>query len=411
MYPPSLSIYNYINTMFEGASAPYEKPSRFVLRDGRYILAQFDSISSFANAKSRHYHVELYSGNGNQIFSIKFVDGLMTRLIDESLDGRYIIVVFATVSNWVSYSLYYTIDLEKRQAVKYDIRLTDPIKFDGLGNIVTFGGSIAKPGFRIIDPRDDSTPKFIPTPHRPNEHIACDGSLIAFSYVKEDRTYFALIDTMNDELTPLFDRIQTGKAFKIAFVTPSVIFARQYGSGAYFVYDILNKKLRVGVYRILMEEPNYTFSPDGRFLLYNWVGRIIVESIMDGEQTEFNVDPANRSRLEIQMSPRGEYIIYGGNKHTFDTPLPYPVYTIRHSAGWIRLMSNGTLETHETWPGPGLEVMAVRRELLKRGLSKDALTLPISIWMNRDKGKTFEEARGEYLVGLTRIIAKEIISK
>jgi len=300
--------------------------------------------------------------------------------------------------------------------VKYDIRLPDPIKFDGLGNIVTFGGSITKPGLRIVY-RDNPTPKFIPTPHRPNDGIACDGSLIAFSYGKDSRTHFVLIDTMTDELTPLFDLPKVGQTFKITFVTPSVIFVRQYGSAGYFVYDITFKKLRVGACNNLSHEPKYTFSPDGRFLLYNWIGSIVVESIMDGEQTEFKVDPVNRPYADIRMSPRGKYVIYGDSKYTFDTPLPYPIYTIRYSVGWIRLMSNLTFETNTSWPSlmhlPSSRLLDdVRMELLRRGLSKDAMTLPLCIWASSgEPTETFEEVLGKYIVRLIRAIAKEMMSK
>lgn len=119
-----------------------------------------------------------------------------------------------------------------------------------------------------------------------------------------------------------------------------------------------------------------------------------------------------------RMSKDGKRLIfrdgYNGMASTivFKHPFPHPVFEqVKPDRTWIRILSNFTLDTHLTWPGPGLSLIRETIDTIRSlGFKIDSIQAAVGV-VYAGSGLTFERATELYLTELVRVIAKEIILK
>jgi len=129
-----------------------------------------------------------------------------------------------------------------------------------------------------------------------------------------------------------------------------------------------------------------------------------------------HITPDGRYCMERQarsISPDGRHVTqleqwtdtYAIAEYTLKTPMLHPIMTHRYGEHrWIRLMSDGTVEESKTWPLFGKSL----RETVLSDVEPEA-RLAVIIWASMSSPtSTFEEARMQYLINLTKAIAKEI---
>ena len=132
---------------------------------------------------------------------------------------------------------------------------------------------------------------------------------------------------------------------------------------------------------------DYSITPDGR----NYMARHVKLISPDG-------------RHATQLKQEGNsYVLV---EDILKNPMLHPIMTHRYGLHqWIRLMSDGTVETSEAWPAFGKPL----RETLLSDIEPEA-RLAIIVWASMSNiTSTFEEARMQYLINLTKAIAKEIL--
>jgi len=184
-------------------------------------------------------------------------------------------------------------------------------------------------------------------------------------------------------LTKLEEEGLSGK-LKLIMATPTLLYIEDLMTSMSFSYDILTGKQRNHP-----EVSDIVFSPDGRHILR--YGQ------KDGDDTILSVSPDGSRFYQSMLGNDDEYFEY--YERTLKKPLPYPVYTQFYPSGrWIRVMSNDTFESSETWGVKELE----RKDL--RG------TIPFAAWINRSSGVfTLEEAKKAYMFRMAKEIAKAIM--
>lgn len=101
-------------------------------------------------------------------------------------------------------------------------------------------------------------------------------------------------------------------------------------------------------------------------------------------------------------------IYHDGNEFAIEpsTPLPYPVHTRFWETEWARIMSNGTFETSFDWPKPGVPFGKDSLRACKETGFRDMFLLVAACAV---LGLENENAEKEYLLQLTRALAREII--
>lgn len=187
-------------------------------------------------------------------------------------------------------------------------------------------------------------------------------------------------------------------------LTPSLLFVRDFSRDRSFLYNFITQNLVKRHTPVIISA--VSTSIDGRYLLGN--------KFEDGNLYGFS-----------EMSPDGTRVVehwdeddFVYREFTLKKPLIYPVYThIRYGHRWIRLMSDLTLETHDTHPGTFLVITSLRQAIskAKERAPGGELDLPIRVWaynmLRPDPFTTFDKAKLAYLSSLITALSKEIIKK
>lgn len=296
--------------------------------------------------------------------------------------------------------------------------------------------------------------------------FACDGSHIAFSYRQNQNSLvkIGLCDTMDGNISELFEfRPLNYGHYRVMFATPNLILV--FRRTGWFVYNINTNLLYI-------EEPtgidiceSFVLTPDGRYIVVNhtlimgrsdrhhhirplviedketqdkvqnrkWIPltsssihRPLVESIaspltvIDYTPVPLVVIETERDALTPprQLTPYGYFTSHNAEVYIpFNHALPYPIFTVRSYLGaYIRLLSNDTIDTHDTYPNVFLRIESVeaavekvRSYLIKRGLPKDAMTHAIRVWSYRSEGSmTLKDAEFDVYKRMAEAMAFEV---
>lgn len=98
--------------------------------------------------------------------------------------------------------------------------------------------------------------------------------------------------------------------------------------------------------------------------------------------------------------------------HLFENFAPRPVYT-RYTCGWswIRIMSNGAVETHTGTVAHISDVDCGRRVEEVLGSTEMALPLAVARLGEPDTARAYHKAFEEYLLQLAKVIALAVIPR
>ena len=133
------------------------------------------------------------------------------------------------------------------------------------------------------------------------------------------------------------------------------------------------------------------FTPDGRRRVAQLAGwNLRMYAISDDGQKMYKFTSFNGPIAELRLS----------------APMLHPLSTCLYgNHHWIRLMSDGTVETSKTWPALGIP----RQEIRLKDVEPEA-KLAVIVWGALvDVMDTFEKMKRVYLRELVRAIAKEMI--
>ena len=170
-------------------------------------------------------------------------------------------------------------------------------------------------------------------------------------------------------------------------ITPSIFYCLvNYNTAR--LYDFSTKTL---VVEKELNQYDRGITPDGRHSLkYETPDRTFTHSVSpDGKRMLLQ---------DFYDRPVTEVILPTQELH----PISTCIYGNYH---WIRLMSDGTIETSETWPAPGIP----RQEIRLKDVEPEA-KLAVIVWGALvDVMDTFEKMKRVYLRELVRAIAKEMI--
>jgi len=208
-------------------------------------------------------------------------------------------------------------------------------------------------------------------------------------------------------------------------VTPSLIYIQFVYRGMFFI-DIITKQIRnddsdIYYSNALPAVP----SPDGKLLALfadTMPGKVLlikpIESPLDDalhsvigleglddvifvdQRPDSIVGQVDVDEKVLAISSNGEYIYVTSHVIHFHTPLTYPLRTFLSDRGWARIMSNGNIETHATWPA-ALAKTTDRDwipKLKEAGLNE--LVIPV-ISVGDDK----------YIYRLARAIAQAVVTR
>lgn len=213
--------------------------------------------------------------------------------------------------------------------------------------------------------------------------------------------YSINITTGNMKRLFKFDNSE-GTSF-VKLLTPSALIVRNTdfrGETKIYVFDLIKNILSESNMKI----DGTCFTPDGR----GFVDRLDPRSYFG----MLGISP-NGQRMN-KIIPSSPFFL----EYVLGSPMLRPVYThIYGDHHWIRLMSDMTIETSETFPALGFPIPTTpvgMREAVRRVRERDEnadFTMPIAIWSYSDREGTFEKAKRVYLKALVRAIAKEMITK
>ena len=169
-------------------------------------------------------------------------------------------------------------------------------------------------------------------------------------------------------------------------ITPSAVYCLvQYN--AVRIYDLAQKTLVAHA----LSDWDQGITPDGRHSLrYSKPFQNIISNVSPDGRRALTKDSYDR--------PVKEIILPIQELHPVSTCL----YGIHR---WIRLMSDGTVETSETWPALGIP----RQEIRLKDVESEAKWAVIVWGASVDVMDTFEKMKGAYLTRLAKAIAKVII--
>jgi len=201
--------------------------------------------------------------------------------------------------------------------------------------------------------------------------------------------------------------IPASETFDFKMATPSLL--HMVGSSVVISYDFISKKIKK-----LSCHPGLavSISPDGRYALSRYRDMLETAGVNTKLYGSFHDVSADGERLVSQINRRIPTVGCCFMKQTFKeivlkSPLIYPVFThVPMDKKWTRLMSDGSIETHGTWPLPGYS-LDTPEEIRELG---SEFAIPVVAWASRPPGVfTFEEAKRIYLCRLTKAIAKVLI--
>lgn len=285
--------------------------------------------------------------------------------------------------------------------------------------------------------------------------MSWNGASLVFLWMQDDHVHkivmIDLTDTKNITSTAIHETENVPlRMTGFLFPTPStVVFS---GEWRIYVFDTISMTFIVNREEANGSRELFAISPDGRLIFHRRQGRFVndllimpinaTDELMGflDEVTDANIRVLVGDRIDFRpeqpliiindaelismahqikrMSKDGKRLIfrdgYNGMASTivFKHPFPHPVFEqVKPDRTWIRILSNFTLDTHLTWPGPGLSLIRETIDTIRSlGFAIDQITAAVGV-IYASSGKTFEEAKKDYIVGLVGALAKEIIIK
>lgn len=282
-------------------------------------------------------------------------------------------------------------------------------------------------------------------------------------YVKTDVAVWMVSiesDTVSYSSIKLFDALDSriNPTFKIVNLTPSIICTKI--GHVFYVYDLLKMELihkrapqtALGI-NLAVPRDNFAVSPDGKLLFQHnaeqfhkpGINHMIfispfqtpVESLMidnvPGElvcsdkgsrghshdyrpekplvMLGFTWPTGNPMTNDVLSVSNDGTTLYAKNDYStfgivFKHPLPHPVFERKkEDLTWIRVMSDGALETHRTWPEsiPLFENEKMAREVRETGFESESLAL-----VAHSNFPQSGRAIGMYIERLIHIIARAL---
>ena len=281
-------------------------------------------------------------------------------------------------------------------------------------------------------------------------------------YVKTDVAVWMVSiesDTLSHSSIKLFDALDSriNPTFKIVNLTPSIICTKV--DHVFYVYDLLKMELihkrdqrtTFRTNQVVPIRDNFAVSPDGKLLFQHnaeqfhktGVNHMIfispfqapVESLMidnvPGElvcsdkgsrghshdyrpetplvMLRFTWYPGNPMTKDVCSVSMDGTTLYAKNDYStfgivFKHPLPHPVFERKQEdLTWIRVMSDGALETHRTWPESIIESEEMGREVRETGFESEFLNIAAHVAFPRSG-----RATRMYIERLIHIIARAL---
>lgn len=196
--------------------------------------------------------------------------------------------------------------------------------------------------------------------------------------------------------------IEGNMGFHVHMVTPS-LFCVSSTKDRVVAYDFVKGEVMDMIYTF---NTDICPSPDGRYSINSTQTEHPLDHFMFDEISH------DGSRLYEDITTATRHY---GIEFKLKQPLLYPVYThIYGDHRWIRLMSDLTLETHDTHPGTFLAIKSLPYAIVKakERAPGDELALPILAWAYNLTLKTpfttIEKAKRGYFKSLVALLAKEM---